>query len=230
MSDTVQVLRQLAALLTGDRQALLDYAAQVKAAKGWDRKQRFGRVPDVDEQDEAGFDDVDSQGVPQISSKVNFMRSVLQSYQVLLVSAGLKPSTLAGALAWAASNPVMISAPPPAAPVVLPGAPNSSSSSSRESSKQRRKSKYRDLSMGGCDEVESSQDPSSSSSSSSSSTEEQQQRLLEMGLLRDAKGLRKGEIGARAERALMLPGHIQHHVRQDAVFDVNPRAWLLTSC
>jgi hypothetical protein len=210
MSDTVQVLRLLTARLTNNRNTLELYARHCKAAKGHTRKTRFARVPDVDSGD--ALDDVDSQGVPQMRQDVNFMRTVLNTYQVLLVSAGLKPSTLASAPAWAETKPIMIAAAPPVAPVALPAVPTELASSRPRDPRK----KYCDTSNSGLDGIAASSSSSSSDDvpgdGSSSVEEQQRRRLLEMGLPHDDKGLSKGVIGLRVERALMLPEHIQHQV------------------
>jgi hypothetical protein len=206
MSDTVQVLRLLAAWLHEDRHEIAAHAKAFKAAKGLARKDRFTRVPDVDSEQ--------YEEQQQKTEDCNFMQTVLNEYQVLLVSAGLKPSTLARAPAWAATRPVMIAAPPPAAPVALP--PLTSSTLSRSSSSSKESSKELSSSS-------SSQDAAPDASSSSSEEQERERlRLLEMGLLREgkgfvAKGPKKGEeLGGRVERALMLPEHIKHQVRVHA--------------
>jgi hypothetical protein len=210
MSDTVQVLRLLAAWLHDDTHQIEQHAQAFRATKGLARKDRFERVPDIDTQR--------YENEQQKIQDSNFMQTVLNEYQVLLVSAGLKPSTLARAPAWAATNPVMIAAPPPAAPVLLPPLTSSKLSSSSSSSSSS--------SLKSSEELSSSQDAALDPSSSSNSSMEQErererQRLLEMGLLREGKGLAqkgpKRELGSRAERALMLPEHIKHQVGAHAV-------------
>jgi hypothetical protein len=205
MSDTVQVLRLLAAWLHDDRNEIKAHAKAFKATKGLARRNRFTRVPDIDSEQ--------YEEQQQKTENSNFMQTVLNEYQVLLVSAGLKPSTLARAPAWAATRPVMIAAPPPAAPVALPPLTSSTLSSSSSSKKS---------SEDGSSSQDAAPDPSSSSSSSSEEQERERLRLLEMGLLREGKGFvtkgpKKGEeLGGRAERALMLPEHIKHQVRVHA--------------
>jgi hypothetical protein len=144
MSDTVHVLRLLAAWLHDDKRHIQEDAKAFKAANGLAHKDGSKDVLDVDSK----YYEVEQQKVEDS----NFMQTVLNEYQVLLVSAGLRPSALARAPAWAATHPVMIAAPPPAA-VLGPPPPKSSNLSSSSSSSSSNK-------------INSSEELSSSSSSS----------------------------------------------------------------
>ncbi|KAF6266183.1 P-loop containing nucleoside triphosphate hydrolase protein [Scenedesmus sp. NREL 46B-D3] len=135
MSDTVQVLRLLAAWLNNDRQQILRYAAAFKAAQG---NTQHGSIAHVTVSvDSRKRDDAGSQDVQRLDQDKDFMQAVLGAYQVLLVAAGLKPSTLAGAPAWAATDPVMIAAPPPAPAAVANSAPKPTALSSNKSGRTR---------------------------------------------------------------------------------------------
>ncbi|WIA16185.1 hypothetical protein OEZ85_012898 [Tetradesmus obliquus] len=142
MSDTIQVFRLLAALQANDQRTVQNYGSRKHKSPRSQHNidmdlEQHGRYINTGSQFEVSDDadaDVDRGGGG--SKPGDPIRTVLNSYQVLLVSAGLKPSTLAAAPAWTATQPIMIAAAPSAAAAAA-AAVMPASSSSGDAGKQQ---------------------------------------------------------------------------------------------
>lgn len=186
MDDTQQVLKHLGQLLSGRHNRPHELEQQQSQHQQQQQEQHQAGVGQQQQQQQA-------------ASPISV---VLGAYQVLLVSASLKATSLNAAPAWLCSNPVMVTATPTAAQL-------------RSAAGRLLASYTAHLSHTTAAGSAAAQPPAEAAVGGECDQEagvlnNGQQHHLQHG--QALKTLETGELPRSAHKALMLPSHVTHHV------------------